>query len=486
MYIGIDLGTSGVKTLLVNSKGEIIKENTKTYPLYIDGNNFSEQHPEDWLNATLNSLLEIIKGNEANIKGISFSGQMHGLVLLDENDKVIRPAILWNDQRTFKEVDYLNKDIGIKKILKETGNIAVTGLTAPKVLWVKKHERENFDKISKMMLPKDYLIYCLTGEFVTDYSDASGTLYFDVENKKYNKFMLETLQINEKMLPKPLSSYEKCGYLKEEIKEQLNLKTDVFVTPGGGDQAVGAVGTGVVNDGDINVSLGTSGVIFAASNNYQVDNKSYMHSFCHATDFYHLMAVTLSAAGSLQWWRDNFYKEESFENLHKNMINTPINDTLFYLPYLSGERSPINDPFVKASFIGANYTHTKDHFTRALLEGITFSLKQCYDIIISLGVKPNKVRLTGGGARNPSWAQMVSDIFNVEIETISVKEGPAYGAAILALVGGKEFNSIKDACETLIKLENKYYPNKENHLLYDRKYQKYLDLYPRLKTFFYK
>ncbi len=486
MYIGIDLGTSGVKTLLVTNKGEIIKEATRSYPIDIDENNFSEQNPKDWLNQTLEALKEVTAGYQSEIKGISFSGQMHGLVLLDKNDNIIRPAILWNDQRTFLEVDFLNDKIGKEKLLKETGNIAVTGFTAPKILWVKKHEIDNFNKINKIMLPKDYLIYALTGEFVTDYSDASGTLYFDVENKKYNKFMLDLIGIKLENLPKPLPSYQKCGYLKEEIKELLNLENDVFITPGGGDQAVGAVGTGVVSDGEINISLGTSGVIFAASDQYQVDHKSYMHSFAHATDTYHLMGVTLSAAGSFQWWRDNFYPNDKFVELHKSMTETPMDDTLFYLPYLSGERSPINDPFAQAAFIGANYTHGKNHFTRAIIEGITFSLKQCFDIIVNLGVIPKRVKVTGGGARNASWNQLIADIFNISVETIKVKEGPAYGAAILALVGGKEFNSVKEACDTLIKQEEVFHPIKENVTIYERKYLKYLDLYPRLKTFFHK
>lgn len=486
MYIGIDLGTSGVKTLLVDKKGKIIKEATRSYPLFIDENNFSEQKPKDWLEQTISALKEVIIGYEKDLKGISFSGQMHGMVLLDENDHVIRPAILWNDQRTFKEVDFLNNEIGVKKLLEETGNIAVTGLTAPKVLWVKNNEPENFKRINKVMLPKDYLIYSLSGEFVTDYSDASGTLYFDVKNKKYSDYMLNLFGLKLDQLPKPLPSYQKCGFLKDEIKKQLNLSNDVFLTPGGGDQAVGAVGTGVVSDGDINISLGTSGVIFAASNEYQVDNQSFMHSFAHATNTYHLMGVTLSAAGSLQWWRNNFNSEEKYEELHKNILKTPIDDTLFYLPYLSGERSPINDPFAQAAFIGANYTHGKDHFTRALIEGITYSLKQCFEIIINLGVEAKRVKVTGGGARNPSWNQMIADVFNVKVETIEVKEGPAYGAAILALVGGEEFKSVKEACDSLIKTEKIYYPIKENSAIYDKKYQKYLDLYPRLKTFFHK
>lgn len=486
MYIGIDLGTSGVKTLLVDNKGKIIKEATRSYPISIDENNFSQQNPKDWLNQTLEALKEVVKDNQDKIKGISFSGQMHGMVLLDENDDVIRPAILWNDQRTFNEVDYLNNVVGKEKLLKETGNIAVTGLTAPKVMWVKKHEPDNFKRIAKVMLPKDYLIYSLSGEFVTDFSDASGTLYFDVSKKQYSKYMLDLFDLRIEQLPKPLPSYQKCGVLKKEIKEILNLTNDVFLTPGGGDQAVGAVGTGVVSDGDINISLGTSGVIFAASDKYQVDNKSFMHSFAHATDTYHLMGVTLSAAGSFQWWRDNFYPHDKFEDLHKSILRTPIEDTLFYLPYLSGERAPLNDPFAQAAFVGANYTHGKDHFTRAIIEGITYSLKQCFEIIISLGVEPKRVRVTGGGARNPSWNQLIADVFNVKIETIKVKEGPAYGAAILALVGGGEFSSVKEACDKLIESEKVYYPILDNSLIYAKKYQKYVDLYPRLKTFFHK
>lgn len=483
-YIGIDLGTSSIKALLVNNKGQIINESKRSYPLYLTENNWSEQNPNDWYLKSLEVIKEVAIGNEDKINAISFSGQMHGMVILDENDQVIRPAILWNDQRTTKEVDYLNNVIGIEKLLKLTGNIAVTGFTAPKVLWLYENERENFNKINKLMLPKDYLIYKLSGVFATDYSDASGTLYFDVENKKYVKEMLEILKINESQLPKLYESYQIVGELTEETKQVCNLVGNIKVTPGGGDQSMGAIGTGVVRDGEINISLGTSGVVFAATNNYFVDNNSYMHSFAHATSKYHIMGVTLSAAGSLQWWKENFYTNDSYDDIFNDIEKTNIEDTLYYLPYLTGERAPINDPNAKGVFVGIKATHKKAHFSRALLEGVSFSTKQCFDIIESLGVKSDIIKITGGGAKNLPWVQMMADILNKPVEMVEVEEGPAYGAAIIAMVGVGEFASVEEACNNVIKTKQIIKPSSKNAVLYNNKYQKYNDLYPRLKTFF--
>lgn len=484
MYIGIDLGTSSIKALLVNAKGNILNEASRTYPLYLTKDNWSEQNPDDWYNAALEVLDEVTKNHKDSIKAISFSGQMHGMVLLDKEDKVIRPAILWNDQRTSKEVDYLNNDIGLKKILKHTGNIAVTGFTAPKILWMYHNERDNFDKIEKIMLPKDYLIYKFSNVFATDYSDASGTLYFDVEKKEYSKEMLKILNINESQLPKAYDSFEVIGYLSDEIKASCNLTGDIKIAPGGGDQAIGAVGTGVVSDGEINISLGTSGVVFAASKNYFVDEKSYMHSFAHANGFYHIMGVTLSAAGSLQWWRDNFYPNIAFSEIFNDIDQTEIEDTLLFLPYLTGERSPINDPYAQGLFVGMTMSHEKKHFSRAVIEGITYSLRQCFDLIKNLGVKANRVKVTGGGARNATWLQMIADVFNSPVETIKAQEGPAYGAAIVAMVSDNAYESVEVACEALIEADKVFKPIKENSKKYEEKYLRYLDLYPRLKTFY--
>lgn len=485
MYIGIDLGTSSIKALLVDVNGNILNEASKTYPLYLTKDNWSEQNPEDWYEAALEVLKKVTE-NHKDINAISFSGQMHGMVLLDKNDEVIRPAILWNDQRTSEEVDYLNEVIGKEKLLKYTGNIAVTGFTAPKILWMYNNEKENFDKIAKIMLPKDYLIYKFSNIFATDYSDASGTLYFDVEKKTYSKEMLKILNIDESKLPKAYDSFHVVGYLNDEIKALCQLNGNIKIAPGGGDQAIGAVGTGVVSDGEINISLGTSGVVFAASKNYFVDEKSYMHSFAHANGFYHIMGVTLSAAGSLQWWRDNFSPDIKFSQIFDDVKETEIEDSLIFLPYLTGERSPINDPYAQSAFIGAKMTHKKKHFSRAVVEGITFSLRQCFDLIKALGVSPNRIKLTGGGAREPFWAQMIADIFNSNIETIKAQEGPAYGAAIIAMVSDNVFDSVETACEKLIQTDKTYIPNAQNTKLYEQKYLKYLDLYPRLKTFFHK
>lgn len=484
MYIGIDLGTSGVKAILVNSKGEIINEATKSYSLNVLKPLWREQNPEDWYNATIEVLLKVVKGNEDNIKALSFSGQMHGLVILDKNDDVIRPAILWNDQRADKEVEYLNNTIGKEKLIEETGNIAFAGFTLPKLMWVRENEPENFKKINKIMLPKDYLIYRFTNEFVSDVSDLSGTLYFDVKKRTYSDYILNMSGIDINQLPKILESSEVVGYLSQQIAESLKLSKQVKVIVGGGDQAVGAIGTGIVNNGDVNVSLGTSGVVFVSSDKFFADDKTYLHSFAHANNKYHLMGVTLAAAGSLDWWKNNFYPNNNFEDIVNEAANTKIDDTVYYLPYLSGERSPINDSYAKGTFVGFSLEHSSANFSRAILEGVTYSLKQSFDAIADLGFRVDRIRLTGGGAKNDFWCQMISDVFKVVVETIEAQEGPAFGAAILAMVGNDEYETVEEACQKLIKTEKFFNPNDENSVIYSKKYKNYVKLYQRLKTFF--
>jgi len=483
MYIGIDLGTSGVKLILVTKDGTVINTVTRSYDLLIPKPSWTEQDPNEWYNKTLDGLKELTKNNK-EIKGISFSGQMHGLVVLDKNDKVLRNALLWNDQRTVEEVEYLNNEVGIESLLDYTGNIALTGLTAPKILWIKNNEPEIFEKISKIMLPKDYLIYKLTGEFKTDVSDTSGTLYFDVKNRCYSNEMLNILGITERQLPKVCESTDIVGTLTEEVKTILNIKKNVNVIAGGGDQAIGAIGVGIINDGSCSISLGTSGVVFVASDKFKVDKQSYLQSYAHANGKYHLMGVMLNAAGSLKWWSESIFESKNYDLFFNDLIKTPIEDSLYFLPYLTGERSPINDPDALGVFFGLALQHRKENMDRAVIEGVTFALKDSFELIKNLGVNIKTLRLTGGGAKSPVWAQMISDIMNVKTETIEIEEGPALGAAIIAMVGNKDYSSIKEACETIIKTSHIYNPNKDVVSLYEHKYNEFKKIYPTIKNLY--
>ncbi len=484
MYIGIDLGTSGVKILLVTKTGLIKKTVTKEYPLLNPKPLWSEQNPNDWYFQTLEGLKELVKGEEKAIKGISFSGQMHGLVILDKDDNILRNAILWNDQRTVKEVAFLNNTIGIDKLLKETGNIALTGLTAPKVLWVKNNEPEIFRKIAKVMLPKDYLIYKLSGEFASDVSDLSGTLYFDCKNRKYSEDMLEILSLKKEMVPKVHESYEVVGKLKPKIKKLLNISQPVKIVAGGGDQAVGAIGVGVVNDGECSISLGTSGVVFVASEDFKIDYKSHLQSYAHANGKYHLMAVMLNAAGSMKWWNEKLFGDHNYEEYYKRVANTKKENKLFFLPYLTGERSPINDPYAKGVLFGMELSHTKDDVDRAIVEGVTFALKDSFELIKQLGVNIRRIKITGGGAKSDIWAQMIADILNVEVQKLKTEEGPALGAAILAMVGLNEYPAIDIACKEIIELSDVFYPSEESNKIYTNKYQQFIKIYPQIKTLY--
>lgn len=483
MYIGIDLGTSSVKLILVTKKGKLINTVTKNYELLMPKPSWTEQDPNEWYAKTLEGLKELTK-NHKDIKGISFSGQMHGLVLLDQGDSILRNALLWNDQRTIKEVEYLNNEIGIENLLKYTGNIALTGLTAPKILWVKNNEPEVFKRIAKIMLPKDYLIYKLTGNFASDVSDTSGTLYFDVKERQYSQEMLDILGINESQLPKVFESTEIVGSLLDNLTLELNLNSSPKVIAGGGDQAVGAIGVGIIKDGTCSISLGTSGVVFVSSDDFKLDDKSYLQSYAHANGKYHLMGVMLNAAGALKWWSESIFNFHDYPLFFKQLKTTKITDSLYFLPYLTGERSPINDPNALGLFFGLNLTHKKEHMDRAVIEGVTFALKDSFELIKNLGVNIKKMRLTGGGAKSPIWSQMISDIMNVETETIEIEEGPALGAAILAMVGCKEYTSVSDACEIIIKAKDKFTPNKENAILYDKKYSQFKRIYPTVKSLY--
>ena len=469
LYIGVDLGTSAVKLLLMDEKGKIHNIVSKEYPLSFPHPGWSEQNPQDW--------------KEQSLAGISFGGQMHGLVVLDENDEVIRPAILWNDGRTTKETDYLNEVIGKDKLSKYTANIAFAGFTAPKILWLKEQEPENFAKINKIMLPKDYLAYVLSGVHCTDYSDASGMLLLDVEHKCWSKEMLEICNVKEEQLPTLYESYEVVGNVKPEIAEELGIPTSVKVIAGAGDNAAAAVGTGTVGEGRCNISLGTSGTIFISSKKFGVDEHNALHSFDHADGYYHLMGCMLSAASCNKWWMDEILKTKEYAKEQEQICKLGENK-VFYLPYLMGERSPHNDPKARATFIGMTMDTTREDMTQAVLEGVAFGLRDSLEVARSLGIQIERTKICGGGAKSPLWKKIVANVMNLKVDVIESEEGPGYGGAILAAVGCKEFASVEEATEKLVKIVDTVEPDAELVAKYEERYQKFRQIYPTLKGLF--
>ena len=491
-FLGIDLGTSAVKIILVEENGNVIGSTSKEYPVYYPQPGWSEQNPEDWWNATKDGIRElIIKTGVKNddIKGIGLSGQMHGLVLLDENNNVLLPAILWNDQRTQEECDYITQKLGKERLTKYTGNKALTGFTAPKILWVRKHRPDVYKKIHRILLPKDYIRFKLTGEYATDVSDASGTLLFDVENRRWSKEMLDALEIPYNWMPKCYESTEVTGYVTKDVADLTGLKEGTIVVGGGGDQASGAVGTGTVKSGIVSVALGTSGVVFASQDKYVVDEENRLHSFCHANGKWHVMGVMLSAAACLKWWIDNIINFNGSSITYEKLLEeaekvTPGSGGLIFLPYLMGERTPHSDPYARGSFIGLNMTHKREHMTRAILEGVAFGLRDSLEIIKELNIPVNEVRVSGGGAKSVLWRQILADIFGVRVDMVNATEGPAFGAAIMAAVGYGIFKDVEEACSTLIKVTDSVYPIGENVSKYDEIYAIYKDLYYLLKNTF--
>lgn len=484
LYIGVDLGTSAVKLLLMDEKGKIHNIVSKEYPLSFPHPGWSEQNPQDWKEQSLAGIKELIAdADKSQIAGISFGGQMHGLVVLDENDEVIRPAILWNDGRTTKETDYLNEVIGKDKLSKYTANIAFAGFTAPKILWLKEQEPENFAKINKIMLPKDYLAYVLSGVHCTDYSDASGMLLLDVEHKCWSKEMLEICNVKEEQLPTLYESYEVVGNVKPEIAEELGILTSVKVIAGAGDNAAAAVGTGTVGEGRCNISLGTSGTIFISSKKFGVDEHNALHSFDHADGYYHLMGCMLSAASCNKWWMDEILKTKEYAK-EQEQIRKLGENNVFYLPYLMGERSPHNDPKARATFIGMTMDTTREDMTQAVLEGVAFGLRDSLEVARSLGIQIERTKICGGGAKSPLWKKIVANVMNLKVDVIESEEGPGYGGAILAAVGCKEFASVEEATEKLVKIVDTVEPDAELVAKYEERYQKFRQIYPTLKDLF--
>ena len=483
-YIGIDLGTSAVKLLLMQGDGQIANIVSREYPIAFPHPGWSEQNPADWWDAVCAGIPELLNGFDASqVAGIGAGGQMHGLVVLDAQDKVIRPCILWNDGRTQKQVEYLNNVIGKENLSKYTANIAFAGFTAPKLLWMRDTEPENFAKISKIMLPKDYINYKLTGVHCTDYSDASGMLLLDVQHKCWSKEMLDICGITEAQLPTLHESYEVVGTLRPGIAEELGLPKSVKVIAGAGDNAAAAVGTGTVGEGRCNISLGTSGTIFISSKKFGVDEHNALHSFAHADGNYHLMGCMLSAAACNKWWMEEILKTSDFAKEQEGILRLGENQ-VFYLPYLMGERSPHNDPKARAVFVGMTMDTTREEMTQAVLEGVVFGLRDSLEIARSLGISITRTRICGGGAKSPLWKKMVANIMNLKVDVIKSEEGPALGGAILAAVGCGEYESVEEAAGRLIRVVETVEPDPELTGKYENCYRKFQKLYPALKPLF--
>lgn len=484
LYIGIDLGTSAVKLLLMDADGQIKKIVSKSYSLSFPHTGWSEQNPEDWFEQSMEGLKELLDGADSGqVRGISFGGQMHGLVTLDKEDRVIRPAILWNDGRTTKETEYLNTVIGKEKLSEYTANIAFAGFTAPKILWMQKNEPDLWEKVQKIMLPKDYLVYRMSGAFSTDYSDASGMLLLDVKNRRWSEEMLSICNISEEMLPKLYESYEVVGTLKEALAKELGLSPNVKIIAGAGDNAAAAIGTGTVGEGKCNLSIGTSGTIFISDKNFRVDENNALHSFAHADGGYHLMGCMLSAASCNMWWMNDILKTTDYQTEQAG-INKLGENSVFFLPYLMGERSPYNNPSARAVFFGMSMDTTREDMTQAVLEGVAFALRDSLEVAKSLGIKIDSSKICGGGAKSPLWKKMIASVLNLKLEIVENEEGPGFGAAILAAVGCGEYPSVEAACDKLVKIVDEVYPDQKLVEKYEDRYQKFKKIYPTVTALY--
>jgi len=489
--LGIDIGTSGTKVLLIDESGKKIASITEEYPLYTPRPMWAEQEPLDWWQATVKGIQKIIAKdgvNSEDIVGIGLSGQMHGSVFLDKDSKIIRPALLWCDQRTVQECDIITERVGRDIVLKETLNPVLTGFTAPKILWLERNEPDNYKKLAKVLLPKDYVRFMLTGEMYGDVSDASGTSLFNVKTRQWSAPMVEATGINIDMLTPVLESCEVCGYITADIAKLTGLKEGTPVVAGGGDNAAGAVGNGIVREGIASCSIGTSGVFFAHLKKLLVDTNGYRtHTFCAAVpNEWHVMGVQLSSGGSFRWFRDTLCREETekakelgidpYELMTKSAeeVNAGC-EGLFFLPYLTGERCPYQDPYASGAFFGLTLRHAKPHLTRAVMEGVTYGLRDALEIFHEMGTSPSEIRLTGGGGKSPLWRQIQADIYNSRCVTVSQDEGPGFGAALLAGVGVKVYNSVPDACEKTVEIGNETLPTADQEI-----YSKYYPLFKKL------
>ena len=493
-YLGIDVGTSGTKTLLINESGQVLAESDSGYPLHQPRPGWTEQDPEDWWKATVKTVRAVMKKSKCkpdDVKAIGLSGQMHGSVFLDKNQEVIRNALLWNDQRTSAECDEITSAAGGRKaLIKMVANPALTGFQAPKILWLRNNEKRNFDKLTTVLLPKDEIRRRLTGELASEVSDASGTLLLDVVRRTWSKKLLGKLDLDSSLLPPVVESDEVTGTLTADAAKKLGLTTQCKVVGGAGDCAAGAVGNGVVKKGVLSTSIGTSGVMFVHSDEPQYDAGGRLHTFCHAVNGkWHMMGVNLTSGGSLQWWVESVL--QGLQGITGNKTYSAATSEaekaavgsggLIFLPYLNGERTPHADPNARGAFVGMNLTHKRADLTRSVMEGITFALKDSLDIIESLDVPVREIRASGGGSKNPFWRQMQADMFGKKITSLTVEQGPAFGVALLAAVGDGAYRNIESACKATIEIAEKTSPNRSAVKQYDQLFPVYRQLYQDLK-----
>ncbi len=500
MYLlGLDIGTTGVKAVLIDARGRVLTSGADTYPLHTPQPLWAEQNPLDWWRATVSAIQQVLSESgiaPSQIQGIGLSGQMHGSVFLDEQNRVIRPALLWCDQRTAEECAWITERVGQEKVLETTLNPVLTGFQAGKIIWLRRHEPAHYARVRHVLLPKDYIRFMLTGEYATDVSDASGTALFEVPKRDWAYEMLDILELPREWFPRVYESPEITGRLHAQAAAATGLAEGTPVVAGAGDQAAGAVGTGIVQQGRIAVSVGTSGVVFAHLDQPRVDPLYRTHTFCHAVPgCWHVMGVMLMAGGALRWYRDTFAQvdlyaaraagEDPYERLLSEAEPIPPGcEGLLFVPYLSGERTPYPDPKARGAFIGATLKHQRAHFTRAVLEGVACGLRDSFEILQAMGVPIEEVRMTGGGARSPLWRQILADITGYPIHTLQAEEGPAFGVALLAGVGTGLWNSVPEACEATIQLATRTTPNAQHRAAYERTYALYRQLYPTLKPIF--
>jgi len=489
--LGLDIGTSGVKALLISVEGKIISSKTVSYPLTTPHSGWAEQSPSDWWEATVKVIRETVSSNSINsseIKGISLSGQMHSSVFLDRQMEVIRPAILWSDTRTSEQCKEIYTKVGgLNQLIPYVSNPALEGFTAPKILWLKENEPENYQKVKYILLPKDYIRYRLTGELFTEVSDAAGTLLFEVIKKRWSTSLLEKLEIKQDLLPPVLNSFDLAGKITKKVAEQTGLKFGTPVVAGGADNACGAVGSGITEEGRVMVSIGSSGVVLAQTNNPQADQEGRIHLFNHACpDSWYMMGVTLSAGMSYEWLQkklfNNILDYSKLDQLAEEI--EPGSEGLIFLPYLYGERTPHNDAHARGVYFGISGKHDQRHFVRAVLEGVTFALKDSLELIKDKGVKIKEIRAIGGGAKSRVWQQILADILGEEINLLNVEEGPAFGAALIAGVGVGVYNNFAEAVNRIVKVKKTIAPGIQNTKKYNHYYQLYKKLYYSLKEDF--
>ncbi len=489
-WLGIDIGTGGSRALLIDAAGKEVAAVTAPHEdMRMERPLWAEQRPEDWSQAAVKAVrgaLQAAGASGAQVRGVGLSGQMHGLVILDAADAVIRPSLIWCDQRSQPQVDFIHNRLGRDAVLAAIANPVLTGFTLPKLLWVRDHEPQHFERVKKMLLPKDYVRFCLTGEYATDVADASGTAVFDVLNRRWSAAMMDGLGLDRSILPTAYESPEVTGVISPRAAEQTGLAPGTPVVAGAGDQAASAVGNGIVEAGIVSCTLGTSGVVFAHMNQVAYDPQGRVHTFCHAVPGeWHVMGVTQGAGLSLQWLRNQLLPGASYDQITAEAAQAPpASQGLFWLPYLMGERTPHLDAQARGGWIGLTASHTRADLIRAVIEGVSYSQKDTLEIVESLGIQVGTVRASGGGARSPFWRQILADVFEKRVATLASQEGSAYGAALLAMVGTGQYASVKEACRAVIREASSTGPRPAESEIYRRAYQTYTGLYPALRPLF--